>query len=263
MNTVPDNDKNVTAGDGDCDEPLYLSSIGAGASDGGEDGAASKNQGDKADEDDGEEELELEDEDGARSDSTPIIVSEPPVNHDHDRPDLHSDSDGKADDSEDEDYTSSDSASISQHSIGLEAPRCTQTPASPEVNSISSQGSDHLIPELSPSEHENSPAGETMVDRRELEQVLENLGSPTVTKYPGGNAGMVHSKRSITENEKYEAKVGKGSQANHYAPFASSMDWQVAKWAKLRGPSSSAFSELIAIDGVSQFSVINWHWPRS
>jgi hypothetical protein len=36
-----------------------------------------------------------------------------------------------------------------------------------------------------------------------------------------------------------------------YAPFGSKLDWDVARWAKLRGPSSSAVSELLEIDGVS------------
>lgn len=39
---------------------------------------------------------------------------------------------------------------------------------------------------------------------------------------------------------------------NMYAPFASKLDWKVAEWAKLRGPSSSAFNELLQIDGVSK-----------
>jgi hypothetical protein len=31
------------------------------------------------------------------------------------------------------------------------------------------------------------------------------------------------------------------------------MDWKVAHWAKLRGPGSTAFSDLLNIDGVSTF----------
>ena len=38
---------------------------------------------------------------------------------------------------------------------------------------------------------------------------------------------------------------------NPYSPFASRLDWEVARWAKLRGPGSTAVSELFAIDGVS------------
>ncbi|KAJ3811030.1 hypothetical protein F5876DRAFT_88572 [Lentinula aff. lateritia] len=39
---------------------------------------------------------------------------------------------------------------------------------------------------------------------------------------------------------------------NKWAPFASRMDWEIARWAKLRGTGSTAFSELLAIDGVSE-----------
>jgi hypothetical protein len=41
------------------------------------------------------------------------------------------------------------------------------------------------------------------------------------------------------------------SSTNPWAPFASKMDWEVAKWAKLQGAGSTAFSDLLVIDGVS------------
>lgn len=37
---------------------------------------------------------------------------------------------------------------------------------------------------------------------------------------------------------------------NPYYPFSSKRDWEVAKWAKLRGPSSTAMTELLGIEGV-------------
>ena len=37
-----------------------------------------------------------------------------------------------------------------------------------------------------------------------------------------------------------------------WAPFSTHLEWEVAHWAKLRGPSSTALSELLQIDGVSQ-----------
>ena len=43
---------------------------------------------------------------------------------------------------------------------------------------------------------------------------------------------------------------------NPYAPFLSKTEWEIARWAKLRGPGSTAFSELMGIDGVSQ-SILN------
>ena len=43
---------------------------------------------------------------------------------------------------------------------------------------------------------------------------------------------------------------------NPYAPFLSKTEWEIARWAKLRGPGSTGFSELMGIDGVSQ-SILN------
>ena len=43
-----------------------------------------------------------------------------------------------------------------------------------------------------------------------------------------------------------------GSEPNPYASFTDRIDWEIAKWAKLRGPSSTAFSELLSISGVQE-----------
>ena len=43
-----------------------------------------------------------------------------------------------------------------------------------------------------------------------------------------------------------------GSETNPYAPFTNRINWEIAKWAKLRGPSSTAFSELLSISGVQE-----------
>lgn len=37
---------------------------------------------------------------------------------------------------------------------------------------------------------------------------------------------------------------------NIYAPFASKMEWDLIRWSKTRGPGSSAFDELLAIEGI-------------
>ncbi|KAG1735801.1 hypothetical protein EDB19DRAFT_1830151 [Suillus lakei] len=50
-------------------------------------------------------------------------------------------------------------------------------------------------------------------------------------------------------NATYYAQLNDSSADNIYAPFASKLDWEMAQWAKLRGSSSTAFSELISIDG--------------
>ncbi|KAG1843444.1 hypothetical protein F4604DRAFT_1884612 [Suillus subluteus] len=49
----------------------------------------------------------------------------------------------------------------------------------------------------------------------------------------------------------YEAHLA-NEEENLYHPFASKMEWEVARWAKLRGLSSTALSDLLAIEGVSE-----------
>ncbi|KAI1782434.1 hypothetical protein LXA43DRAFT_905807 [Ganoderma leucocontextum] len=51
--------------------------------------------------------------------------------------------------------------------------------------------------------------------------------------------------------EHYQQHVN-GTARNPYAPFACRRDWEIAKWAKTRGPGSTAFSDLLAIEGVAQ-----------
>ncbi|KIM46872.1 hypothetical protein M413DRAFT_16473 [Hebeloma cylindrosporum] len=47
----------------------------------------------------------------------------------------------------------------------------------------------------------------------------------------------------------YVEQMG-GGEGNIWAPFQSKLEWEVAQWAKLRGPGSTAFTELLEIEGV-------------
>jgi hypothetical protein len=49
-------------------------------------------------------------------------------------------------------------------------------------------------------------------------------------------------------NDSYQSRLR--DDKNLWAPFSSQIDWEIARWAKLRGPSSTAFSDLLAIEGV-------------
>lgn len=42
------------------------------------------------------------------------------------------------------------------------------------------------------------------------------------------------------------------SNPNIYAPFKDKLNWEIARWAKLRGPGSTALSELLSTPGVGQ-----------
>ncbi|KAG2031354.1 hypothetical protein BDR03DRAFT_1016179 [Suillus americanus] len=46
--------------------------------------------------------------------------------------------------------------------------------------------------------------------------------------------------------------IDAGSAADVYALFASQMDWDIAKWVKLCGASSTALTDLLEIDGLSK-----------
>ena len=72
------------------------------------------------------------------------------------------------------------------------------------------------------------------------------IGDPFVVKFPG-MAGASSTNTGNVDTHQDNAPAG-----NPFAPFLSKLDWEVARWAKLRGPGSTAFSELMAIEGVSR-----------
>ncbi|KAH8091759.1 hypothetical protein BXZ70DRAFT_1040234 [Cristinia sonorae] len=89
----------------------------------------------------------------------------------------------------------------------------------------------------------------------------------TVVTYPSARAGApisesadnqqaidrdAHWQSQHPANTTYSELLGEGSQQNIYAPFDHEVDWLVARWAKLRGPGSNAFSELLDIPGVQE-----------
>ncbi|KAF8869819.1 hypothetical protein BD779DRAFT_1479404 [Infundibulicybe gibba] len=76
--------------------------------------------------------------------------------------------------------------------------------------------------------------------------------NPFVVKF---NSGTSHSSTSQNSEQSgycvYMDKIP--DQINNpYAPFISKLDWEVARWAKLRGPGSTAVSDLLAIEGIQQ-----------
>lgn len=77
---------------------------------------------------------------------------------------------------------------------------------------------------------------------------------PVVIRYPG-QAGRAVCTRNDPDAPKapfslYEDELVSLSERNPYAPFASKMEWEIARWAKMRGPSATAFNEFLAIEGV-------------
>ncbi|EJF55616.1 hypothetical protein DICSQDRAFT_175696, partial [Dichomitus squalens LYAD-421 SS1] len=83
-----------------------------------------------------------------------------------------------------------------------------------------------------------------------------------VIPFPGHHAGAPIPRsdvpRRVDANEKYQACLNEAPSTNPYHPFASRRDWLVGHWAKMRGPGSTAFSELLAIDEVAQLLALSY-----
>ncbi|KAF7340673.1 hypothetical protein MSAN_02095300 [Mycena sanguinolenta] len=76
---------------------------------------------------------------------------------------------------------------------------------------------------------------------------------PIIEKYPGYYAGMpISSTRGQGSEEVYRSSLHDSAETNPYAPFKSKMDWEIGKWAKLRGAGSTAFTDLLKIGGVRE-----------
>ena len=73
--------------------------------------------------------------------------------------------------------------------------------------------------------------------------------------YPSSHAGapIPKSKLYASTNETYGSALDPNGldAANPYAPFASKLDWEIARWAKLHDPGSTMFTDLLAIKEVS------------
>jgi len=66
-------------------------------------------------------------------------------------------------------------------------------------------------------------------------------------KYSSARAGQPLTHQESRDHV-YGATLGGGD--NPWAPFNSKKDWEIARWAKLQGAGLTAFSELLAINGV-------------
>ncbi|PIL28221.1 hypothetical protein GSI_09633 [Ganoderma sinense ZZ0214-1] len=117
---------------------------------------------------------------------------------------------------------------------------------------------------LSSDEHAASQA-----QRRTAEATLRTKARNTfVVPFPVDTAGApippadlsTETSEQVTYQH-YQQGVD-GSDHNPYAPFASRREWEVARWAKMRGPGSTAFSDLLAIDGVAQLLELSFKTAR-
>lgn len=118
----------------------------------------------------------------------------------------------------------SSAATASTHALNMPDAPVNTEPAQPPAD-----GQDHL---------RKHPAHVVVFGVRAGEQVSDNdTLQPTYENYFAAVSGTSSRSESGQENE--------------WAPFATRLDWEIARWAKLRGSGSTAFSDLLAIPGVS------------
>lgn len=74
-----------------------------------------------------------------------------------------------------------------------------------------------------------------------------------IEHFPLGSAGqpILNQGQPDADYNVYRCQFAGSDGASIYHPFASKMDWEVARWAKVHGITSTAVSELLGIEGVS------------
>ncbi len=132
----------------------------------------------------------------------------------------------------------------SEPSLGSQHPRVATIAEQDTPDRVQARADDH-IGELRESLEE---VDQMNVDGEDHRQAAQNtLESSAIVEPFGGLAGTPVQGESLgSAFERYQGQIIGGT----YAPFSSRLDWEVAKWAKLRGLGSTAFSDLLSIDGV-------------
>ncbi|KAH7920917.1 hypothetical protein BV22DRAFT_1107450 [Leucogyrophana mollusca] len=82
--------------------------------------------------------------------------------------------------------------------------------------------------------------------RRDAEVPLQR--GPYIAHFTLPSAGAPLGNDAATPYNSYQQKIQEAD--NTWAPFTSRIDYELARWAKLRGPGSTAFSDLLAIEGL-------------
>lgn len=160
------------------------------------------------------------------------------------------------DDSDIEDVNPADIAQlVDQIATASFAPLRTPSP-SPSHSSDSSSDSSYAPSSTSTSSTSSDDLSEEfgrVLDYDELQTLHQQLSSkPVVERFPAhlGNPGAPVSRDHRHAYEKSRDALDGEARENVYAPLSCQMEWDFARWAKLRGPSSTALTELLKIDGV-------------
>ena len=158
----------------------------------------------------------------------------------------------------DEDYfTTSDSDFDSQDVSDSESEVSEQDTQSDIAIEYDDEG--ELPTHLGATTNNSLPIDETLLSSIGRQNIENHLRQKIVSQkftdsYPTSNAGV-----PITNTTSHPIPQGSyhpKSDSNPYSPFSDRMNWEIARWAKLRGPGSTAVSELLSIDGVCYKTVI-------
>ncbi|PSS15390.1 hypothetical protein PHLCEN_2v3287 [Hermanssonia centrifuga] len=151
-------------------------------------------------------------------------------------------SDPEDSDSDASNYNSDDATPTA---MGWEAPRQTTTAENDKVSN--SEPAEREILEYNP------------VNRQRIETALHQ--GMHIQAFPDTTgAGSPVLEGNIPDSHPagyglYEAQIRKlcnNSHSRDYAPFLSKLEWEVARWAKLRGAGSTALADLLGINGIQQ-----------
>lgn len=141
------------------------------------------------------------------------------------------------------------------------SPPDTPHSASPSPSPSSTPHRSSPIPSLDYLEEEFG----RVLTEQELDALHQQLAAkPVVTPFPeilGRPGAPVDPHKHRHAYEKARDALGEANLGNPWSPLTSGLEWDLARWAKLRGPSSTALTELLKIDGVSQsisLYLISW-----
>ncbi|KAH7903989.1 hypothetical protein BJ138DRAFT_1107200 [Hygrophoropsis aurantiaca] len=154
-----------------------------------------------------------------------------------------------------------------EYSSGTEEPDDGSDESDEEVGSFEGDGNESLDrlacaagdmehlerddDESIPGEHGEPEDPENLANRQVRDHAEQQLGrGPYIDVFPRASAGAVLNRTRKNVYKSYQDDLQQPT--NRWAPFASQIDYELARWAKLRGSGSTAFSDLLKIDGLCE-----------
>ncbi|KAF7796673.1 hypothetical protein EIP86_007856 [Pleurotus ostreatoroseus] len=153
--------------------------------------------------------------------------------------------------SDDEEFSDDELSPDEDEDLGWEAP----------VISVGDEGADMSEDEIEveiaggeSGDEGSSPDGPAVDNARmRVERALRQ--QVYTANFPSETAGQpINEPNTATAgfNDYLDQVPHVGGPDNIFSPFESELDWKIARWAKLRGPGSTAVSELLEIPGVQE-----------